>query len=51
MLLQHGTTNVDAQTTDGTTPLIFAARLGISDVVDSLVLAKAKVDVADNTGW
>lgn len=50
MLLQNRTTNIDAQTEDGTTPLIFAARLGISDVVDSLIGAKAKVDVTDNTG-
>ncbi|XP_046860766.1 neurogenic locus notch homolog protein 2-like [Xenia sp. Carnegie-2017] len=50
LLLRHRTTELDAQSDDGTTPLIYAARFMVHDMVDELIKAGAKVNLSDKQG-
>jgi Notch-like protein len=50
LLLRHRTTELDAQSDDGTTPLIYAARSLVDDMVEDLIKAGAKVNLTDKQG-
>ena len=50
LLLRHRTTELDAQSDDGTTPLIYATRFMVDDMVEDLIKAGAKVNLTDKQG-
>ena len=50
ILLKNRSTNLNATTTDGTTPLILAARLAIEGMVEQLIEAEADINFADELG-
>ncbi|CAO3615836.1 unnamed protein product [Cunninghamella echinulata] len=43
--------DIDAKDEDGTTPLIYAACFGKTDIVQALLSAGAKIDIQDSFGW
>ncbi|KAG0181014.1 hypothetical protein DFQ29_009548 [Apophysomyces sp. BC1021] len=43
--------DIDARDEDGTTPLIYAACFGKTDIAESLLAANAKIDIQDSVGW
>ena len=50
ILLCNRATDLEAKMTNGTTPLILAARHDLSDLVRHLIKAGVKVNSADNQG-
>ena len=50
ILLKHRATDLNAKTSDGTTPLILAARLAIENVVEQLIEANIEINLADDAG-
>merc|ERR1719351_334055 len=50
ILLKNRSTNLNATTEDGTTPLILAARLAIEGMVEQLIEAEADLNFADACG-
>lgn len=50
ILLRNRATNLNARTTDGTTPLILATRLAVEGMVEDLINADADINAADNSG-
>jgi Notch-like protein len=50
ILLKNRCTNLDAKTSDGTSPLMLAARLAIEGMVEQLIEANADVNIADDNG-
>ena len=50
ILLKNRSTNLNATTEDGTTPLILAARLAIEGMVEQLIEAEADLNFADAAG-
>ncbi|KAI9022788.1 hypothetical protein CLU79DRAFT_144812 [Phycomyces nitens] len=54
-LLEDETTraliDIDARDKDGTTPLIYAACFGKTEIAQALLTAGAKVDIQDSIGW
>ena len=50
ILLSHRATNLNAQTYDGTTPLIHAASLAIEGMVEELIQAEADINASDENG-
>ena len=51
ILLRNRQTNLNAKMHDGTTPLIYAARLAVEDFIEELLQADADVNAADDAGW
>ena len=47
ILIKNRSTNLNARTEDGTTPLILAARLAIEGMVEQLIEAQADINMAD----
>ncbi|KAL0083496.1 hypothetical protein F4703DRAFT_1862316 [Phycomyces blakesleeanus] len=43
--------DIDARDKDGTTPLIYAACFGKTEIAQALLTAGAKVDIQDSIGW
>ena len=50
ILVRHRQTNLDAKTSDGTTPLILAARLAIEGMVEELISEQADINASDEAG-
>lgn len=50
ILLRNRSTDLNAKTNDGTTPLILAARLAIEGMVEDLINADADINAADDLG-
>jgi len=50
ILLRNRATELDAKTSDGTTPMIFAARLAVEGMVEELINAQADVNALDDHG-
>ncbi|XP_074600062.1 uncharacterized protein LOC141854319 [Brevipalpus obovatus] len=50
LLKQHRATNLNARSSDGTTPLILAARLSCEEMLAELIQAEADVNASDEKG-
>merc|ERR1712130_655641 len=50
ILLRHRATDLNSKTSDGTTPLILAARLAIEGMVEDLIQADADINASDDNG-
>merc|ERR1719507_1453661 len=50
ILLRHRATDLNSKTSDGTTPLILAARLAIEGMVEDLIQADADINASDENG-
>ena len=50
ILLRNRSTNLNAKTHDGTTPMILAARLAIEGLVEELINADADINAMDEYG-
>jgi len=50
ILLRHRATDLNSKTSDGTTPLILAARLAIEGMVEDLIQADADINASDEHG-
>ena len=51
ILLRHRATDLNSKTSDGTTPLILAARLAIEGMVEDLIQADADINASDENGF
>ena len=50
VLIKHRSTVIDAQTYDGSTPLMDACRFEVNSMVEDLINTGAKVNIVDNQG-
>lgn len=50
ILLRNRSTNLNARTHDGSTPMILAARLAIEGMVEDLINAEADINAMDDYG-